>query len=57
MTKFKCNGPDFKAHLDKTRPSISLRSIVEGPAETCGYSSLGPGEGDADIYPTLTDFA
>lgn len=29
MTEFKCNGPGFKAHLDKTRPSISVCSIVE----------------------------
>lgn len=40
MTKFKCNGPDFKAHLDKTRPSISPRSIVEVPGKFTGIRHL-----------------
>lgn len=28
MIEFKCNGLDFKTHLDKTRPSISARGFV-----------------------------
>ncbi|KAJ3647219.1 hypothetical protein Zmor_024749 [Zophobas morio] len=44
MTEFKCNGLDFKTHLDKTRPSISA-GLCWSPGDGIRRDLSGRGEG------------
>lgn len=50
MTEFKCNGPGFKAHLDKTWPSISVCSIVEVSRFVTGSTCLYRIPGRRQLY-------